>query len=232
MLLASPCFSHGVIVGMRVILLLSVALTSGCTSLRSRYAMDDPVYAAKYADGAERWDLAGKLKQALDARHTAGLAGVYVDGGAQVFPASGSAIGGGDLGFERYETSWLTSRAAFSGYGGGSGVFLGADLGLRVQTPTRIAPFAGVGTFHGFSSRTVKAEHDHIDNNDNGFIDERGEKRTEYDGWLSMIYPEVGAHYWINGSWRVTGYGRYLVTTEGRRQDDWLLGIQFAGFAR
>ena len=223
---------RGLIHGMRYVLLLLFASGCGCSLLRSRYAMDDPVYAEKYADGAERWDLLGKAKQALDARHTAGLSGPYLSGGAQVFPASGDAIVGGELGIEGYTTNWLTARLALSGYVGEERGFAGADLGARVQTPTRIAPFAGVATFHGYSSREVDAEDDYIDNDDNGFIDEWGETRTENDGWLSMIYPEVGAHCWINGTWRVTGYGRYLVTSAGRDHDDWLLGLQLAGFAR
>ena len=59
--------------------------------------MDDPVYAEKYAEGAGRWDLLGKTKQALDARHTSGLNGMYLSGGAQVRPESGKTLGGGEL---------------------------------------------------------------------------------------------------------------------------------------
>jgi hypothetical protein len=216
---------------MRLSIVLLLAVCCGC-SLRSRYAMDDPVYAAKYAEGVERWDLLGKAKQALDARHTAGLSGVYAAGGAQLLPASGNAVFGGELGGEAYATNWLTGRAALSGYAGEDGYFTGLDLGARAQTPTRIAAFAGVGAFNGYASHEVDAESDLRDNDGNGFIDEWGEKETEYDGWLSIFYPEVGAHFWINGSWRVTGYGRYLITSEGRAHDDWLVGLQLAAFAR
>ena len=68
--------------------------------------MDDPVYAEKYEEGAERGDLLGKVKQALDARHTEGLTGFYFGGGAQVRPDSGNAMGGASIGVEGYATNW------------------------------------------------------------------------------------------------------------------------------
>jgi hypothetical protein len=42
----------------------------------------------------------------------------------------------------------------------------------------------------------------------------------------------VGAHFWIDGNWRVTTFGRYLVTSFGRDSDDWLLGLQVTRFGR
>lgn len=217
---------------MRWLLLVVFVTGGGCTSLKSRYAMEDPVYAEKYEDGAERGDLLGKAKQALDARHTEGLTGPYFGGGAQVRFNPGHSLGGLDLGVEGYPTSWLTWRGGLSGYVGPDDLYGGLDTGVRIQPPTRIAPFAGVGMFHGISRAYEDADADFVDNDDDGFIDEPGEEERTIDGWLSVIYPEVGAHWWINGNWRVTAYSRYLVTTEGRDNDDWLLGVQFAGFAR
>ena len=218
---------------MRYALLLLLAANCGCSSLlRSRYAMDDPVYAEKYADGAERWDLLGKAKQAIDARHTEGLGGTYLSGGAQVRPDSGTAMFGGELGAEAYGTSWLTGRGALSGYYGHDEGFLGADLGFRLQTPTRIAPFVGVGTFQGISRGVRLADEDGLDNDDDGRWDEKGETDGYIDGLLSVVYPEVGVHAWLNGNWRITTYGRYLVTSQGRAYDDWLLGLQLTAFSR
>lgn len=215
------------------LLLLSLISLGGCSSLlRSRYAMDDPLYAQKYADGAKRWDLLGKTKQALDARHTGGLGGIYASGGAQVRPESGRAMGGAELGAEGYVTCWLTGRAALAGYYGHDEGFAGAELGTRLQTPTRIAPFVGIGTFQGFSRGEELADDDGLDNDGDGWQDERGEKDWYVDGYLAVVYPEVGVHAWINGSWRVTTYGRYLVTSEGRAYDDWLLGLQVTAFRR
>ena len=119
-----------------------------------------------------------------------------------------------------------------SGYLGEDESFGGIDLGLRLQTPTRVAPFIGVGMFHGTSDRMVSASEDSIDNDDDGFIDENSEMKSTVNGWLSTIYPEAGAHLWLDANWRLTSYGRYLITTEGRAQDDWLLGVQLARFRR
>ncbi len=216
----------------QLVLLALVAVSCGCSLTRSRYAMDDPVYAAKYADGAERGDLLGKAKQALDARHTEGLGGLYLSGGAQHRPDSDLAMLGGELGLEGYLTNWSTARIALSGYLGEVGAYGGLELGARLQTPTRIAPFVGLGFFQGFSESTESAEYDGVDNDDDIFIDEAGEEKEVIDGWLSAVYPELGVHCWLNGSCRLTGYSRYFITSEGRAHDDWLLGVQFAYFAR
>jgi hypothetical protein len=57
---------------------------------------------------------------------------------------------------------------------------------------------------------------DGIDNDDDGTIDEFSEKEWDFDNWLVSIYPEIGVHVWLDGSWRLTAYGRYLFTTERR----------------
>ena len=62
--------------------------------------MSDPVYAEKYAEGAERGDILGKAKQAFDARHVAGLGGWYLSGGSLYQPKSDNTLAGGDMGFE------------------------------------------------------------------------------------------------------------------------------------
>jgi hypothetical protein len=141
-------------------------------------------------------------------------------------------LAGAELGAEAYTTNWTTGRLALSGYLGEGEGFGGLDAGIRVQTPTRIAPFAGVGMFHGASRGVEPADNDGIDNDDDMWIDEPDEEKTTVDGWLSVVYPEIGAHLWIDGNWRLTTYGRYLVTTEGRDQDDWLLGMQLTAFRR
>lgn len=200
--------------------------------LKSRYAMDDPVYAEKYAIGAEKFDLLGKVKQAIDARHAKGLGGTYLSGGAQYQASASQPFFGAELGMECYPSSWTSVRASLvATRGDGEGRF-GIDLGTRMQTPTRIAPFAGVGMFLGARPHKELADMDGIDNDDDGTIDEFGEKSWDFDNWLVSVYPEVGAHIWLNGSWRITAFGRYLLTTEGRGHDDWLLGGQLTVFSR
>ena len=211
---------------------LIMVASSGCSLLKSRYAMDDPVYAEKYADGANKLDVLGKAKQALDARHAEGLGGLYLSGGAQYQADADEPFYGAEFGTEGYATSWLTGRGSLAAYGGDGEGRLGLDVGTRLQTPTRIAPFAGVGMFLGARPHKDLADMDGLDNDDDGWIDELGEDEWDIDNWLVAVYPEIGVHVWLNGRWRLTAYGRYLVTTEGRVHDDWLIGGQLTVFRR
>lgn len=194
--------------------------------------MDDPVYAEKYEEGAEKSDVVGKVKQAIDARHVKGLGGLYLSGGSQWRDDYQSAFGGAELGYEYYPSSWMSSRMSLAGYVGHGDWYAGMDYGARVQLPSRLTPFAGVGMFHGLSTQRVDATMDGEDNDDDGFADEWGEKKTEFDGWLSSVYPEVGVHFWPTGQARITGYARYWLSSEGRDADDWLAGIQLTAFER
>ncbi|MDX1925083.1 MAG: hypothetical protein SFV81_01115, partial [Pirellulaceae bacterium] len=145
---------------------------SGCNGFKSRYAMSDPVYAKKYAEGAERGDLLGKAKQALDARHVAGLSGWFLSGGTQYRARTDSTLGGADVGFEYYPTSWFSQRASLGTYWGGEEGYVGGDVGLRAQLPARITPFVGLGATAA-ASRTVElADDDGRDNDDDDLIDE------------------------------------------------------------
>ncbi len=218
---------------MRLFLLIVVFVaSSGCSLLKSRYAMDDEVYAAKYGEGAERFDFLGKAKQMLDARHVDGLGGKYVSGGGQYQSEADRAFVGAELGVEGYPDNWISGRYSLAGYIGDNEGYAGLDAGVRIQTPTRVAPFVGIGIFNGYSRGRELADNDFRDNDDDGFIDEPGEEKTGIDDWLSAVYPEVGMHAWLNGSMRLTAFGRYFVTTEGRARDDWLIGGQVAIFSR
>jgi hypothetical protein len=213
------------------LLLLLIVVSSGCNALKSRYAMSDPVYAKKYADGAERFDFIGKLKQAIDARHVKGLGGWYASGGALYRPKLDNTMGGADVGFEYYDQSWLSQRIGLASYFSEEDGYLGLETSVRVQLPTRITPFAGVGTILGLS-RTVTDDPDGIDNDDDTLVDEEGELASSIDHILGAVYPEVGLHTWLNGNWRVSAFGRYMITTMGRDHDDWLIGGQLTFFPR
>lgn len=218
---------------LRILLLITLFPSAGCANFwKSRYAMDDPVYAAKYADGAEKSEPLKKLKQAMDARHVEGLTGGYLAGGSIWHNEAESTLAGAELGYEAYPTSWMSSRMALAGFVGTDDWYAGGDFGLRAQLPTRITPFVGIGTFHGLSTARVDATNDGEDNDDDGFLDENGEKKTEFDGWLSTVYPETGIHFWPIGQARFSAYARYLITSHGREHDDWLAGIQFTAFGR
>ncbi len=135
---------------MRSFLLILLAFScTGCSLLKSRYAMEDKVYAKKYRKGAKKVDLLGKLKQASDARHTQFLTGYTVGGGAQMESESGVPLGLVEVGGEFYVTNYFASRVAVTGFTGSENLFVGGDIGARLQTPTRLAPFVGVGAAFG-----------------------------------------------------------------------------------
>ena len=194
--------------------------------------MSDPVYAGKYAEGAERGDILGKLKQAIDARHVDGMSGWFVSGGTLYRPKSDNTFGGVDVGFERYPRSWLSHRASIAGIWSDDERYLAVDTGLRTQLPTRLTPFVGAGALLGASSKDELADQDGLDNDNDKRIDEKGETESDIDRVLVAIYPETGVHFWFNGSWRATAFGRFMVTSLGRDNDDWLMGGQLTYFPR
>ena len=196
----------------------------GCGT--SRWALDDPDYAARYAGPYEGDKLPRMAKQVVDARHVAGKAGAYVGGAVQQDPLTA----GGEIGVFAYDAPWLSRRVglALLASEAADDLFTGVNAGLRVQPPARLAPFAGLGVFAGFSRETVDADFDGLDNDGDGFIDEPGEVDRRTDGALASIYPEVGAHFWLTARTRLTASAAYHVTTLGRDHDFWLYGVGLA----
>ena len=84
----------------------------------------------------------------------------------------------------------------------------------------------------GYAKEVVPADDDWVDNDDDGFVDESGEDKERFSGFLASVYPEVGGHFWWTPRLRLTGFGRYMFTTEGRDQDDWLIGGGLAVFTK
>jgi len=197
-----------------------VVWLGGCGT--SRWAMDDPDYAAKYGRPYGNDKLPRMAKQCVDARYVAGKRGGYVS-----CAAAGDPFGlGGQVGAFGYATPCLSGRAALAGLAGtgAKDLFAGIDLGIRCQTPTRLAPFAGVGTFLGYNERESPAFYDGVDNDCDFVVDEWDEKTTEY-GFLAAVYPELGVHFWLNGRTRLTASGAYYFTTDGRDTDFWFFGL-------
>lgn len=209
----------------RRIAIVSLAAVCFCGCPWSRWALKDPDYAAKYDVPPDALDVAAQAKQSVDARFVEGKAGWYVAGAGHADPNAA----GGEIGGFVYPQSWLSAHAglALLGGTGADDLFLGLNSGLRVQPPSRLAPFAGVGMFHGYSEHEYPARADWRDNDSDGSIDEFGETGTEY-GWLSAVYPEIGVHYWLNSSIRATASGAYYVTTEGRDSDFWFYGASLS----
>lgn len=208
---------------------LASFLISGCAAPgSSRWAMDHPDYAAKYQHaypGNDGEKMARMLKQSVDARYVDGHGGCYAG-----VAAAGDPISiGGEIGKFHYINSTLEGRIGVRGLAGtgAEDYFLGGDAGLRIQTPSRLAPFAGIGAYVGGNSREVLATNDNIDNDNDGLTDEFNEK-DDVSSFFSSVYPEVGVHFWLNGTTRLTGSAQYHVTTEGRDADFWFVGVSLA----
>jgi hypothetical protein len=209
-----------------VVLALVIAASSGC-SLRSRWALDDPAYAAKYA-GVKQTPL-GKIKQAIDARHVVGGDGLYIAGGG----SSGSpATSSGSIGFFKYAQPWLSAHGGFTAVGGTSdnNGFGGLELGLRAQSPSRVAPFVGVGGTaapsweHWTTFIGTALLYSLLGNNDNDDFDQFGNEEEDEDeeeeyepfgNWFAAFYPEAGVHVWLNHKIRLTGSARYYFADGG-----------------
>lgn len=200
--------------------------------LKSRWAMSDPLYAQKYAKGAPKTNLPKKIKQASDARFVDDFAGWYLSAGLTTIGDTPSPLGSVELGYTGYQTSYLTNRVGLIAAVNDEDFYVGGEMGFRIQTPTRLAPFVGLGLFAGASSTRSPAEHDNVDNDDDGAVDEDGETEFDFDGALAAVYPEVGLHFWWTPRVRLSGFGRYMVTTEGRRADSNYFGASIAILSR
>jgi len=193
-----------------LLILLLLFGWGGCAS--SKWAMNDPDYAAKYDDPYpdDRLKKTHRMaKQIVDARHVEGESGLY--GGAAFAEEPTSA--GVELGGFGYPKSWLSTRLGLSFLAGtgAKDLFTGANLGARVQIPSRFSPFVGTGVYGGFSQKTI--EHD------------CGCRERTADEGFAAIYPEVGTHFWLTGQWRLTTSAAYFFNTEGRNEDFWFFGI-------
>ncbi len=178
--------------------------------------MDDPDYAAKYSEPYGDDKIPRMAKQAVDARHVGGKGGIYVQASGQTAPFNL----GGEIGGFKYASPCTSMRLGLTGLlsSGADAAFGGLNLGARVQTPTRLAPFAGVGTFVGLSD--IWDEHDDTYHHHHHHDDDvRG---------IAGVYPELGLHYWLNGRSRLSLSGSYQVTSEGRGDDFWYYGVTMA----
>jgi hypothetical protein len=178
--------------------------------------MDDTEYAEKYDvpypdNHWEKWQRMGK--QMVDARFIEEEFGGYISagGGAEgddkAFLAS--------LGLLVFPTYWSEARIGL-GVGGASSLesgFSGLEAGVRVQTPTRLAPFVGCGGYAG----------------GNGFSLGGDSVWDDDDESIGVIYPELGVHLWINGSTRASLSAAHWFTTVPGDHDLWVFSLSLAG---
>ena len=180
--------------------------------------MRDSDYRSKYGKPyRQRGKLPRMAKQMVDARHVAGKGGVVSGVTASGDPFSiGAHVGG-----FHYPTGWAETRLSLSGSAqeGEQDLMAGATAGLRIQTPTRLAPFIGVEGFAGLGVLSTTLEL--LDDDDCGCDDTNVEA-------LATIGPEAGVHYWLGPHTRLTGSAGYRVTTSGRDFDHWYYGISLS----
>jgi len=216
--------------GLVIDLVPDIDLPTGLT--KSRWAMNDAEYAAKYAKGASKTNLLGKIKQASDARFIDDAAGGYFSAGITDFSNTNSTLASLECGYTGYWKSYLTNRAGLVLAFSDTDYFVGGETGFRLQTPTRLAPFAGLGLFAGVANVGLEDFDELVDHNDDGVIDFRDEQESGFDGALAAVYPETGIHFWWTPRIRLSGFGRYMITTEGRDADSWYYGCSMAILSR
>jgi hypothetical protein len=200
------------------ILLLLVLLLTGCAG--SRWAKDDPDYAAKYPRHTD--DVGRTIKQAFDARHLAQKGGAYGGLSARDEPFAM----GGEAGLFRHPNPYLEGRVGLAGliYEDDTPVSGGVLAAARLQTPTRLAPFVGIGAYAGMSPEAWLTDDD-IDNDFDGYTDESDEADNDF---VFALVPEAGCHFWLTPGWRLTGSASYHMTDAGRDSDFPMIGISLA----
>jgi len=106
-------------------------------------------------------------------------------------------------------------------------VFGGVSVGLRTTLDVPLSPYVGAGLYVGENEKEVSANHDKIDNDRDGFIDEAGEMTTD-NLLMTAIYPELGFRLKLGESFSIRMMGRYMVSSFGRQHDDWYYGLSLA----
>lgn len=177
------------------LLLVCLIASAGCTG--SRWARADPDYAEKYDRHTD--NPVKVVKQALDARHVADKWGLYSSVAASDSPAAEVSVGGFMYplaGQGAIETRLGLRGVAYDGDGDDdSGFAGGAEAGIRLQSPSRVAPFVGLSGFLG------KAPFQDPDPGAPPSFDDEDD-----DALAAAFSPEVGCHFWLTPHWRLSGH--------------------------
>lgn len=156
--------------------------------------------------------------------------GMYTELGGKRSTATERGVVAGDIGIEHFDVSdHVSVRGGLSFYATDEkpDVLTGFDLGLRLHAGAPISPFIGVGLFAGSSEQEVPAENDGIDNNNDGFIDERGETETVVKDVMAAFYPEAGVQIWFTRDIGLAFSAKYHMTTEGSEYRYWIRSLGF-----
>lgn len=190
--------------------------------------MSDPDYAKKYGTPYPEDDVekAQRMtKQMLDARHVAGDGGTYLKGAYSTEPDAGQI----ELGGFHYPNAFTEFHGGLSVLIGEDELwgFPGIDFGMRLQSPSRIAPFIGAGVFGDLSEPIVVGILDSLSGDDDDLCG--CEEPHRYVHSFAAVYPEIGIHYWLDGTTRATLSAGYYFNSEGRDEDFWLIGFSIGG---
>lgn len=195
----------------RMILVVLLLCAGGCAG--SRWARKDPDYAEKYSRHSD--DPLQMAKQAMDARHLEKKSGMFYAANVQPHP---SAVGA-EVGSFTYLKPWLEEQLAIAGLFSDDldDVFVGGKVAARIQSPSRVAPFVGVGGFAGLFHKGTAHDFAWLMLHD---PDHRDWNPGD-DGLHPMfaVYPEAGIHWWLDSEVRLTASLSYYITTEGRDHD-------------
>lgn len=203
----------------------ALLMVTGCAQIK--WAVKDVVEDVSGLDPDEQREVLRVTKRVALAPGRHGAVGVYATGGGGGDPETEG--GGGEVGID-VNSYWWSSQLGIMVYGStpADNYFIGPTARFRVQLPYRLTPFAGIGGFAGWGE-IHRRDDDGMDDNDNGVIDDADEITTD-SVYFASVFPEVGAHFWVNDRIRVSGSGSYYITTEGRDHDFWMASVSITLF--
>ena len=121
---------------------------------------------------------------------------------AEFWSEKESKIGGVDLTYTVCPNWFSEARVGVSYFADNEFLYKGATGSVRLQFGDVISPYVGLGLLAGYAEKTVDASADGLDNNNDGVIDEYGEKKTLSQA-SGFLYPEVGVALYA-GSFGIT----------------------------
>ncbi len=191
------------------ILTVLIFSISGCAG--SRWARSDAEYELKYPEHSDK--ILQTVKQAVDARFIGGRSGAYGSFGGSSQPSTVTA----EVGLIRVVKPWLETRAGVVGIAGSpnKSLYGGGTAGIRINSPSRLAPFVGVGAYAGIEPWEL------IEDRESDFPD-TGDDDFEASDFIFAAAPEVGMHYWITPEYRLTTSASYYA---GWSAEPWLYSV-------
>jgi hypothetical protein len=189
-----------------------------------KWAMNNEEYAQKYSVPYSDDPLVRRKQirnEMFDATFQDGAYGVY--GGGSGSPLANETVGQLDIGVFKMPTAWSTLRLGANGMVVDGHGMAGGELGFRLHTPTRLAPYVGLGGVLDLSGLRFQAKQFRYNPY---YYDSQGNPHPNlYKGYfpqgMAAIVPETGLSYWLTTSTRLNLGVSYYVT--GKYQPNLLL---------